>query len=291
MNGGEVPIVTFDTSAHNRLVNDGICSEAVLASIKSKFFFRFAGLSVEELVATPDLTMREAFFDSCARLQEGPNDCLWPQNELMRLLTTAHFQNPTAFDWTTIDVRAPAYGDALRSRDFVSDQELAIAQGQDFKNRKKKYKQTFSELHARIQEIFAKYGEKPTPTLREAISRLQNAHAALIWTMGKWIYDRGAGANANEATIKQFMDVCQSFRALVYAMLMSWYNFSVRDPNAGEKFSAGANDQFMSVYLPYCHKFITAEENGEQEKCLREIVFLASLQTEILSYDDFRNNL
>ena len=72
---------------------------------------------------------------------------------------------------------------------------------------------------------------------------------------------------------------------------MSWYNFSVRDPNFGEKFSAGANDQFMSVYLPYCHKFVTAETNGEQEKCLREIVFLASLQTEILSYDDFRNSL
>ena len=74
-------------------------------------------------------------------------------------------------------------------------------------------------------------------------------------------------------------------------MLMSWYNFSVRDPNLGEKFSAGANDQFMSVYLPYCHKFITAEENGEQEKCLREIVALTNLQTEILSYDNFCKNL
>jgi hypothetical protein len=287
----DIPIVSFDTSAHNRLVKDGACSEAVMAGIKSRFFFRFAALSIEELVATPDVALREAFFDSCARLQEGPNDCLWPQNELMRLLTAAHFQNPATFDWTTVDVRATAYEDALRRRDFVKDQELATAQGQDFKYRKTSYKQTFSKPRLHIQEIFAKHGEKPPATLRESISRLQSADTALIWTMGKWIYDRGADADANEATVKQFMDACPSFRALVYAMLMSWYNFSVRDPNFGEKFSAGANDQFMSVYLPYCHKFVTAETNGEQEKCLREIVFLASLQTEILSYDDFRNSL
>lgn len=288
---GDIPIVTFDTSAHNRIVKDSAGSEAVFAGIKEKFLFRFAGLSVEELVATPDYAMREAFFDSCARLQEGPNDCLWTQNELMRLLTTAHFQNPTEFDWTTIDVRSLEFEHALRRRYFVSDQELTIAQGEDLRNRKKKYKQTFRDLHPRIQEIFAKHEEKPTPTLREAISRLQSADAALIWTMGKWIYDRGAEAHANETTIKQFMAVCPSFRALVYAMLMSWYNFSVRDPNTGEKFSAGANDQFMSVYLPYCDKFITAEENGEQEKCLREIVALANLRTEILSYDDFCTSL
>ncbi|MGO9072872.1 MAG: hypothetical protein ACLQEI_01670, partial [Terriglobales bacterium] len=219
---GDIPIVTFDTSAHNRIVKDRVGSEAVFAGIKAKFLFRFSGLCVEELVATPDPAMRGAFFDSCARLQEGPNDCLWSQNELMRLLTTAHFRNPTAFDWTTIDVRSPEFEDALRRRYFVSDQELTIAQGEDLKNRKKKYKQTFSELHPRILEIFAKHGENPTPTLREAISRLQNADAALIWTMGKGIYDRGAEADANEATIKQFMDVCPSFRALVYAMLMSW---------------------------------------------------------------------
>ena len=39
----------------------------------------------------------------------------------------------------------------------------------------------------------------------------------------------------------------------------------------------------MSIYLPYCDKFVTAEKNGEQEKCLREIFFLARLTTEVLS--------
>jgi hypothetical protein len=46
----------------------------------------------------------------------------------------------------------------------------------------------------------------------------------------------------------------------------------------------------MTVYLPYCDKFVTAEENGEQERCLREVVAVAGLETEILSYDDFCNS-
>lgn len=48
---------------------------------------------------------------------------------------------------------------------------------------------------------------------------------------------------------------------------------------------------FMSVYLPYCDQFVNAEEKGEQEKFLREIVNLAGLKTQILSYDEFCNSL
>jgi len=51
---GNLPIITFDTSANNRLVDDGARSEEVMARIKTTFFFRFAGLSMEELISTPD---------------------------------------------------------------------------------------------------------------------------------------------------------------------------------------------------------------------------------------------
>ena len=67
----DIPIVSFDTSAHNRLVKDGACSEAVMAGIKSRFFFRFAALSIEELVATPDVALREAFFFRSWRPRRG----------------------------------------------------------------------------------------------------------------------------------------------------------------------------------------------------------------------------
>jgi hypothetical protein len=285
------PIVTFDTSAHNRLVEDGNLSEAVLAGITSGLFFRFAGLSIEELVSTPDPVKRAALFTYCARLQAGPTDCLYPQNELIRLLMAEHFRDPSAFNWMTVDVRGLEYEDAIRRRYFVGDQELATVQCQEFKNRQKSYKQTFSNLRPKLRKVFDAHREAPPPTLREALSRLQGGEDKLIWRMAKLLYDRGAGTDAGEETVRQFMDACPPFRALIYAMLMSWYDLGVRDPHVGERFKAGGNDLFMSIYLPYCDTFVTAEKNGEQEKCLREVAFVADIETKILSYDDFCDSL
>jgi hypothetical protein len=68
---GNLPIITFDTSAHNRLVDDGARSQPAMARIKTGFFFRFAGLSIEELISTPERVKRAALFESCASLQSG----------------------------------------------------------------------------------------------------------------------------------------------------------------------------------------------------------------------------
>lgn len=281
-----VPIITFDTSAHNRLVDDGPLSDSLLAGIKSGLFFRFAGLSVEELISTPDPIRRAALFACCARLQDGPSDCLYPQNELLRLLIVAHFRNPAAFDWNTVDVRGKEFEDAISRRWFINDEELATVQCREFRERQKNYKLVFTRLRPRLQQILKNQGETPPPTLREAFDRLRDADRSLIWGIGKLLYDDVTETDVSEGTIQEFIESCPPFRSLIYAMVMSWYDLGVRDA-AGEKFKAGGNDQFMSVYLPYCHKFVTAEKNGEQEKCLREIVTLAGLKTEVLSYDDF----
>ena len=43
----------------------------------------------------------------------------------------------------------------------------------------------------------------------------------------------------------------------------------------------------MAIYLPYTELFLTAEVNGEQERCLAEIARLVYPQTKVQSYDDF----
>jgi hypothetical protein len=148
----------------------------------------------------------------------------------------------------------------------------------------------FSNLRPELRKVFEAHREAPPTTLREAVSRLQGTEKSLIWSMGKLLYDRGAETDASIATIKTFIEACPPFRALLYAMIMSWYDLGVRDPHIGEKFKAGGNDLFMSIYLPYCEKFVTAEKNGEQEKCLKEIAFLAGLETQVLSYEAFRDS-
>ncbi len=276
---GEAPIVTFDTSALNRLVKDGSLSEAVLAGIKKGLFFRFAGLSIEEIVACGDLSTRTTLFTYCRRLQEGPSDCLCPHHELVRLLIVDHAAKAAAFDWKAVDVRTIEYENLIHAG-FIGDEQLSNDQKKEQSERKKKYKKVFTDPRSKFEKVFADYGAALPISFREAI-----AGKSLIWKMGKWLYDPIAKLDVDEATIKEFITTCPPFRALIQALLMSYYNHSLRDRQIGEKFAAGGNDMFMSVCLPYCHKFVT--NDAEQEKCLREVSAVADLGTEVLSYDAF----
>jgi hypothetical protein len=285
---GDIPIVSFDTSSHNRLVGDGPLSEPVLAGLKSGLSFRFVGLSIDEMVATADPAKRAALFAYCSRIQDGLSECIYPHNELIKRMVVEHHKNPAAFDWKTVDVKAREYERAIRTRELVDDEALSAEQRADLKARRKEYEDMWAGLRPELEAVFKKHGEAPPPTFREGVARMQSG-GNLIWHMGKLLYDRAAETDASEATIKEFMEACPPFRALIYAMLLSWYDRAVRDEK-GEKFEAGRNDLFMAVHLPYCDKFVTAEKYGEQERCLREVAFVAGLETEILSYDDFCNS-
>jgi hypothetical protein len=284
---GRYPIVTFDTAAHNRLVDDGPVSEAILAGIKSGLYFRFAGLSLEELRACPNPVRRDALFKYCGRLQQGQTDCIYPHNELLKRLILSHSNGPENFDWKAVNVRAWEYERGVRDRDFLDNEALTADQRQHHIVGQKEYQQLFSRLRLKLGEIFAAQRVASPPTFRQAIAQSKRSEPNLILAIGKELYDRPAGTDASGTTINEFVDTCPPFRALIYSILMSWYDISLRDRHTGEKFRAGRNDLFMSVYLPYCDKFITAEKNREQEKCLRELAAAANLEAEIVDYDDF----
>jgi len=47
------PVVSFDTSVHNRMLDDGAAkSDAVFAGLKSGYFVCLTGLALEEMFAT-----------------------------------------------------------------------------------------------------------------------------------------------------------------------------------------------------------------------------------------------
>jgi hypothetical protein len=78
------------------------------------------------------------------------------------------------------------------------------------------------------------------------------------------------------------MNVCPPFRAAIYALCLSWYDRCIRPPDAQPEFVAGRNDMLMSVYLPYCGRFVVADWN--QEQCLREVASASDVACAILSY-------
>jgi|HubBroStandDraft_1064217.scaffolds.fasta_scaffold133588_1 hypothetical protein len=287
---GEIPTVTFDTSAHNELPKDQALSEAILAGIRSGYRFRFAGLSIEEIVACPDTAKRLALWNYCGRIREGSSDVIYPHNELIRLLILAHSMSPTTFDWRTVNVRAWEYEREMGRPEFVSDEELVAKQREEQFRVQKQYRKMFTDMRPDLTAVYERHGEPLPRTLDEVITRLHRPNSKLIWSIGKMLYDRTARTELDESAMNAFIEACPPFRAILYGMILSHYDIALRDRHTGEKFQSGRNDMFMSVYLPYCDYFITAEEKGEQEKCLRKIVELAGLKTEVLSYDTFCNS-
>src|ERR1700756_4795749 len=100
------------------------------------------------------------------------------------------------------------------------------------------------------------------------------------------LYESAVNLTPDKSTVLNFVDVCPTFRAFLYALALTWYDRCIR-PSSEKEFSAGRNDQMMAVYLPYCDQFITAENNGMQERCLRESARAADIPVSIRSYDDF----
>lgn len=286
-----IRIVTFDTSAHNRLTaDDGSLAEPILEKIKSSMRFRFAGISLGEIYATKNPTGRSVLLTSCRRLLEGESDCIPGPDEVLRLLVEAHVKDPTAFDWTTTEVLSPEWIQEVSSGDLANDELLIETQRNEHKARLKEFKQMFNQHRPSLQTAFEGNGEVRPKTFRKFLDFQEKSDVKLMAGLCKGIYDRVAGTKISEESFLEFLAVCPPFRAFNYAMHMSNFNLAVRHED-GERFEFGFNDLSMAIYLPYCDTFVTAEKMAEQEKCLREIAFIAGLGTEIMSYDKFCKTL
>lgn len=291
-------IVTFDTSAHNRIVKmDATAADPIYSAVATRFFFRLAGLSYEELVATQNAPDRMPLLEGCrkltATLVARGWDCVQTFYELLRMLIKAHSVDPTHFQWRIVDVRWGELAHAILTGD-VTDDDLARLQWAEQQAAQNGYKTLWRDLRPKLDLIIEAQSIPRPTTFAEA---LQNGSPALFPAMGKALYDAGLrfDAELNEESrtfdtppeiVQHFIDNCPPFRAMLLAMLVSWYNTSLRDMNMSEKLAAGRNDLYMAVYLPLCDIFVTRDAG--QEKCLRELrKHIGAPAGEVMSFDEF----
>lgn len=294
-------VLTFDTSVHNQLVKIGASSNPIYAAIKSQYFFRLAGLSFEEMMSTPQAADRLALLDGCRKLTAGRAgrawDCLNPPYEVLRILIAAHAKDPANFKWLAVDVRSGGLAHEIRTGELTADNALANLQRTEQNTSIKSYKAMWVKLRDELDPIYTAQNIPRPKTFKEAF---ENGHSKLFSGIGKSLYDLGLRFDAelqgekiepdiDMATVQHFIDNCLPFRALLCAYLMSWYNTSLRDGNNSEKFAAGRNDLFMAMYLPYCDVFVTRD--AEQESCLRELTKYIGIETEVLAFDVFKDEL
>lgn len=281
-------ILTFDTSALNRLADDGDLDLCV-AAIQSGYEVRLPELATGEIYATRIFSRRNDLYEICRKLLSD-GYCISPPHWLISILVKRHNQAPTTFDWSAVPWRCHADEEHIRTGTILSNEELAARQLENQEKVKKDFETGFKQGIG-----LAKWGE----------SIKQEEHNGGLLAVARNLYERalsydqGTGGvpvapnvELGRGELGGFVDSCPPFKALVYAYAMTAYDRScAQTPSGGPKYRAGRNDQFMSVYLPYCDKFITAEKNRVQERCLREIARLANVATEVLSYDDLRLRL
>lgn len=165
-----LPIVIFDTGAHNRLAKDPRDRGTLFAGIKAKYFFRLAGLSYEEMASTPDAAQRAAFLNDARQLKKGPWDCLNPVNEVLRLLIAAHAAAPEKFEWLKVDVRSGELNHEVTVGSLTADDELSEQQRNAQKASLQEYKTQWVTLRPKLEPAFAAEGKPRPTTFKEAVS-------------------------------------------------------------------------------------------------------------------------
>jgi hypothetical protein len=287
---GNRPVLIFDTSVYNRMLQDGGRSDDIMAALRAAYFVRIAGLSVEEVCATPDAAPRRAIMEWVNKSQAGPGDYLLPQNEMLRLLISSYERDSTSFDWRTVNVSSVGCAREIARGDLINDDALAAAQSQSLKHSGKEFEGVWSHLRPKLAEVIRRH-RGTAPTRFEEILPMVEGEGGLLWSFGQGLYSRVAVGNTTEHTVRDFMAKCPPFRAIAYAYLLAWFDRSLADRHKRDRYKAGRVDLFMSIYLPYCDQFISAEGHGMQERCLREIARVAQLATQVRSYDDFCNSM
>ena len=276
-----LPTIGFDTSAINALENGGLLSEPLMAGLEAGFRVLLLGLSAEEVIATKREARRQALLGRITRLLRS-GKCLWPPHEILRLQVTAHFQNPSAFDWTRVNVRARPYEQGLRAQDLppeLSKEQLAEQSKsiEDFEN-------LWTALRPKLDAVIAQGAKRPQ-SFAEAMKEVATVEGGLFWHVARGLYNRVTGTALNEAELRAFADACPPFRTVCYALMIAWYNFALKVQQPNEPDPPGRNDLLMAVYLPYCGRFVA--KDWPQERDLRLIAAEARIDCQVTSFDDF----
>lgn len=271
------PTLTFDTSGINRLAEDH--ERLVLrAAIRVGFRFRLTGDAAGELIATPDAAVRKALLDLCRSLL-SVGDCLLPHDELLSRVARAH-AGGVSFDWAAVPVRCRVYEDEVARQELIDD-AIAEEQRQFAGEVGNGFAEIYERARPHFQKIFRKYATSP-PTLPGLVDALQRPGGA-FWTMAVELYLKATGVALSEARARDFVEGCPPFRALLMALCVAQHQRSIQNPR---RKSVGAHDLYMSVYLPYCDQFITADTR--QRAALAEVSELAKLSVRVRSYTEFR---
>jgi hypothetical protein len=280
------PIAIFDTTAINRFAepNRADANRPLIAGLKSGFRLRITATNVDEVIATETGAIRERLLKVCQELA-GAGEIIQPFHVITERHITEFEKRGGTYDWRRVDVRAPEY-----ERGFMYiDDDLSKAQRKHAAEVAAQFEQLYVDARPAFEELFQRSPEQRPASAADLVKALQVPGGA-FWAMGIKLYAAKAKNVPDEDTIRRFVHACPPFRALLMACFVAQHDRCDRTlTDAEQKKLAKRNDLFMSAYLPYCDEFIS--DDRDQIRCLREVVCLANLNTEILWYGQLTERL
>lgn len=281
----ERPILTFDTSAINRLADDPSL-DLLMSCICVRFWFQFPFESVEEIVATSDAARRHQLLSVCNRLLSN-GTCIDPAGPLLQKMV-ARFEGGAGFDWTKVDVGVLGIPDLISHIEGPAD-----CLAKQVREERRQYSNAFSTVYREAKPHFGvvltSQGTEALNTPAALVNRLQST----FWKTASNLYARHARKPFDETTIQRFVQKCDPFRALINAFFVAAFDKCARPPRSATSFRSGSGDTLMSVCLPYCDRFVTNDTKaGGQLAFYQEICSLAGLKhVTVQSYDEIRQTL
>jgi hypothetical protein len=281
------PVIVFDTSALNSLAYDSD-SAALIPGLTSGFTVCLTGTSVDEIAAWRcGIDQRKMLLNLCKRLLSS-GLCMLSHDALLRTLTT-HFSETKKLNWRSVSARFADYEQEIARQENMTD-ELAEKQKNYMRRRQKEFAKLFDDDRPAFDRLYSRETPTRPRTFPEFVSRL-GIEGGAFWGIGASFCEQVTGYRPDEQAIRKFIDKCPPFRAWLLAICFAQYDRCIRDPNSGPSLRAGKFDLYMSVYLPYCDQFITAEKRGRQLRALQEVASAANLGVRVRSYGDFKNGL
>lgn len=278
-----IPIVGFDTSAINELVDDP--NRAVLLpKVRSRFHVRLSAAAAGELIATPDALRRSRLMALCKELMQS-GDCIHNAYQLLQMLIRDSEASPT-FDWQLADIRFQEAEGVLRTGAVFNDSE-----SQSLRDENKEANRKFEDFHRRFSPLYAQafteQGAARPASLGESIDRLRKSGS--LGKMASALYAHVSERDPRHdpppaAVVEHFLCSCPPFLAFLLGLCAARYTRNLK-PSYQASMKAGALDTSIAVCLPYCHIFVT--NDGGMRNCFKEIGRLASLPAEVMSYGRF----
>ena len=280
----EQPILTFDTSAINRLAGDP-SFESLAAGISSRFWVQFSFESVKEIVANFSAARMCQLLGVCNRLL-AHGGCIDSAGVMLQKMV-AQSEGGARFDWAEVDVGVPGVPEMISHIGHLADCLAKQVQEEQKKN-KKSFAGVYREAKPHFGGILTSQGTEAPRTPAALVSRLQST----FWKTAGNIFARYAKKPFDDATIRRFAEECDPFRALVNAFFVAAFDKCVRSPRDATSFRSSSGDTLMSVCLPYCDHFVTNDTRaGGQLAFYQEVCSLAGLKhVAVRPYDEFRES-